>query len=128
MMNERERQLRKKDIQQMDSMRKEILLLKDSLFEADEKVKDFKDMYTELCCLRAQELEERDKLRGERDMLRDIIKGKDQQILRLASQKDMYDMSDAVEVETPSKNLKWQDAMLIGVFVLTCFSALVELS
>ncbi len=98
--------------------------------ERDKLKKEFQDLtdrYTQCCNAKmwAKVEEERDKLKRENERLSAALwKERKARLQGGEEQKDMYDMSDAVDVEIPSKNLKWQDVVLIGVFASTCISAL----
>lgn len=166
-MIERERQLRKKDIQQMDSMRQEIRLLKTMVREERDRARGAmireEGSHNEVLRLRGEcgKLEEKmsractarvnaekarwekenerlrdliredrgiaDSVRKDRDDLKEVIKGKDQQIFRLISQQDdsplVSPKSVQGKVELSNSKLRWQDVVLIGVFASTFFSA-----
>lgn len=68
-----------------------------------------------------------DSVRKDRDDLKEVIKGKDQQIFRLISQQDdsplVSPKSVQGKVELSNSKLRWQDVVLIGVFASTFFSA-----
>ncbi len=76
---------------------------------AEEERDQYKGLYEEICSERQQLERERGNLKEELERVRNEGYHRSYD----------YDSSDATE--TPSKNLKWQDVVLIGVFTSTLF-------